>query len=118
MNPPNLNCDSHNVVYIFHCNLCNEGLYVGETKTSFRFRFNNHKKSIRDNTPGFPVAEHFNLPYHSLENLKVTLIASNFVCTEHRKAAELNWILKLNSHITGLNKDLGVLNQYTFHQIT
>ncbi|KAJ8022108.1 hypothetical protein HOLleu_39510 [Holothuria leucospilota] len=113
MNPPNLNCDSCNVVYIFHCNLCNEGLYVGETKTSFRFRFNNHKKS-----PGFPVAEHLNLPRHSLENLKVTLIASNFVCTEHRKSAELNWILKLNSHITGLNKELGVLNQNTFHQTT
>ncbi|KAJ8028138.1 Histamine N-methyltransferase A [Holothuria leucospilota] len=61
------------------------------------------------------VAEHFNLPGHALD-LKVTLIASNFVCTENRKRTELIWIMKLKSHLTGLNKDLGLLNQYTFHQ--
>ncbi|KAJ8036978.1 hypothetical protein HOLleu_17664 [Holothuria leucospilota] len=44
LKPPILNCDSCNVVYIFHCNLCKHGLYVGETRTSFRLRFNNHKK--------------------------------------------------------------------------
>ena len=118
LNPPNLNCDSTNLVYIFHCNLCIHGLYVGETGTSFRLRFNNHKKSIRDNAIGFPVAEHFNLPGHSLDNLKVTLIASDFVCTERRKRAELSWIFKLHSHLIGLNKDLGLLNQYTFYQAT
>ena len=116
LKPPNLNCDSCNVVYLFHCNLCKHGLYVGETGTSFRLRFINHKKSIRDNAIGFPVAEHFNLPGHALDNLKVTLIASDFVCTENRKRTELIWIMRLQSHLTGLNKDLGLLNQYTFYQ--
>ena len=114
--PPNLNCDSCNVVYILLCNLCKDKLYVGETGTSFRLRFNNHKQTIRDNALGFPVAEHFNLPHHSIENLKVILIANNFMCAEQRKRTELVWIMKLKSHMTGLNKDLGILNHYTFQQ--
>ncbi|KAJ8025868.1 hypothetical protein HOLleu_33546 [Holothuria leucospilota] len=60
--PPNLDCDSQNVVYLLYCTMCTNGLYVGETGTKFRYRFNNHKKSIRYNTRGFPVAEHLHWP--------------------------------------------------------
>ena len=113
LNPPNLNCDSKNVIYIIHCTACSNGTYVGETGTPFRLRFNNHKKSIRDNFPGFPIAEHFNLPLHSLLNLRCTLIASNFISTADRKRKELNWIIRLKTHVHGLNKDLGVLSNYS-----
>ena len=112
--PPNLNCDSSNIVYIIFCTYCQDGNYVGETSTSFRLRFNNHKKSIRDNFPGFPVAEHFNLPNHSLKDLKFCIIGHNFPSTQHRKNAEIKWILKINSHTNGLNRDLGSFNCFSF----
>lgn len=98
----------------FYCTICNSGNYVGETGTAFRLRFNNHKKSIRDNLPGFPVAEHFNLPNHSLENLKCILVGSNFSSSALRKRKEIEWILRINSFVQGINKDLGVLTPYQF----
>ena len=113
--PPNLDCDSQNVVYLLYCTMCPKGLYVGETSTKFRYRFNNHKKSIRDNARGFPVAEHFGLTNHSLRNLKCVLLGSNFQSPRHRKRTELDFILKLNTHTEGLNRDLGPLNHFTFY---
>ena len=39
----NLNCNSKNVVYLITCKVC--GIqYVGSTTTTFRSRFNNHRK--------------------------------------------------------------------------
>ena len=40
--PGNHNCDSANVVYLIHCQKCQETLYIGETGGNFRYRFNNH----------------------------------------------------------------------------
>ena len=114
LRPPNLDCDSQNVVYLIYCTNCEDGLYVGETGTKFRYRFNNHKKSIRDNARGFPVAEHFGLDNHSLQNLKFVLLGSNFHSPRHRKHTEISFILKL-IHTNGLNRDLGPLNHYTFY---
>ena len=114
--PPCLSCNASNVIYLFFCNMCNDAIYVGETGTKFRLRFNNHKKSIRDNAVGFPVAEHYNLAYHSLANLKCIILATNFSTPDQRKRCEIKWILKLNSHVTGLNKDLGPLSRYNFDQ--
>ena len=34
--PGNHNCDSTNIIYVFMCNKCNYGNYVGETSTKFR----------------------------------------------------------------------------------
>lgn len=56
--PGRFNCDSENVTYILICSKCPEGIYVGETGTKFRLRFNNHSFSIRKNLKGFPVATH------------------------------------------------------------
>ncbi|KAJ8019210.1 hypothetical protein HOLleu_42337 [Holothuria leucospilota] len=95
------------IVYIFYCTICNSGNYVGETGTAFRSRFNNHKKSIRDNLR-FPSGGTFNLPNHSLENLKCIPLGSNFSSSALRKGNEIEWILRINSFVQGINKDLGV----------
>ena len=116
LRPPPLTCDTKNVIYIFYCNICNEGNYVGETGTQFRLRFNNHKKSIRDNFSGFPVAKHFNLPGHSIDNLKCILIANNFSSPSQRKSNEIEWIFRLQTNTVGLNIDLGPLNGLNFYK--
>ena len=112
--PPALTCDSPNVIYLLSCDRCPHGNYIGETSNPFRFRLNYHKKTIRDNTKGYPVAEHFNLPDHSIDDLKCTLISSGFKSPFCRKRREMQWILKLKTHTSGLNRDLGFLKGYTF----
>ena len=62
----NYYCNSSNVIYLIKCMKCDSGNYIDETSTFFRLRMNNHKKSIRDNNKGLPVARHFNIPGHSI----------------------------------------------------
>ena len=83
--------------------------YIGETSSKFRFRFNNHKASIRNKSPGLPVAEHFNTPNHSVQDLKFTILMGGFSNTEARKKQELRLILKCDSHVHGLNRDLSFM---------
>ena len=110
--PVKAGCNTPNVVYILYCSQCPEAIYVGETANRFRTRFNNHKHSIRNNPPGFPVASHFNALNHSPRDLRCIIVKDKFPNTESRKLHEQKLILKLNSHVTGLNKDMAFLSHY------
>ena len=72
--PGNYNCDSCNIVYLLICSKCDSGYYIGETSNRLRLRLNNHKKSIRDNSRGFPVAVNFNQPDHTLKNVRCAIL--------------------------------------------
>ena len=111
LKPGNFNCDTSNVVYLLFCNKCPHATYIGETSTKFRLRFNNHKLSVRNNNPGFPVAEHFNLPEHTLSDLKCVLSYGNFKSAQERCNRELKTIISLNTHRTGLNRDLAFMSR-------
>ena len=111
---PPLNCDSANVIYILYCDACNDGNYVGQTGGKFRFRFNNHRKSIRDESNNYPVSRHFNLPDHSYDDINCILVDSGFSSTTSRLKCEHKWILKLKTNSKGLNSDLGILSGFTF----
>ncbi|KAJ8019512.1 hypothetical protein HOLleu_41141 [Holothuria leucospilota] len=106
-------CDSANVVYLLFCNKCSQGNYIGETKTPFRLRFNNHKQTIRSNSKAHPVAVHFNLPSHSLIDLKVCIIKGYFKTDSERKAHELKLIRKVDSRNKGLNKEFSHLGTFS-----
>ena len=82
--PGNYNCDSCNIVYLLMCNRYDSGNYIGETSSRLRFRLNNHKKSIRDNSRGFPVAVHFNQSDHSLKILRCVILRGDFKTTADR----------------------------------
>ena len=112
LKPGKFNCDSDNVVYMLNCTLCPLATYIGETSTSFRLRFNNHKHSIRRNSTGFPVAEHFNLPNHSLSHLKCSILFGNFRTAQERRKREIKTILQLKAHTTGLNRDLSFMSTH------
>ena len=111
-------CDSPNVVYLMYCVKCENSHYLGETGTKFRLRFNNHISSIRHNSHGFPVAEHFNLPNHTITDIRFCILAGGFRNDTHRKQTELQYILKYNTHNQGLNRDLGALSAYNFFRPT
>ena len=105
-------CDSQNVVYILFCAKCPNAVYVGETSNRFRFRFNNHKHSIKHNFSGYPVAMHFNEQSHTMEDLRCIIIKNHVPNMDNRKLIEQKIIIKLNAHITGLNKDRDFLSHY------
>ena len=63
-------CLSVNVVYSIICRRCG-CLYIGETGRRLRERFGEHLRSIRNNSPRFPVAEHFNSASHSLNDIMI-----------------------------------------------
>ena len=98
-------CDSQNVVYILIWAKCPNAVYVGETSNRFRFRLNNHKHSIKHNFSGYRVAMHFNDQSHTIEDLRSIIIKNNVPNMDNRKLIEQITIIKLNTHITGLNKD-------------
>ena len=67
-------CISKNIVYGIICKPCNI-IYIGETGRRLADRITEHIRSIQDNFPGFPVAQHFNPPSHcSLNDFSVTRI--------------------------------------------
>ena len=74
--PGSFSCNSSNVVYLISCNKCliGEGNYIGETSTKFRFRINNHRSSIHNNTPGHRVANHFNKYNHTANDLRCCIL--------------------------------------------
>ena len=114
--PGNYNCDSCNIVYLLMCNKCDSGNYIGETSSRLRLRLNNHKKSIRDNSRGFPVAVHFNLPDHSLKNLRCVILRGDFKTTADRLICEQTLIYKFKTHSKGVNQDLAFLSPHSYFQ--
>ena len=115
--PGNYNCDSCNIVYLLMCSKCDSGNYIGETSNILWLRLNNHKKSIRDNSRVFPVSVHFNLPDHSLKNLRCVILRGDFKTTADRLICEQTLIHKFKTHSNGVNQDLSFLSPYSyFHQ--
>ena len=46
-------------------------MYIGETGRRLRERFSEHLRSIRNRSPGLPVAEHFNSANHTIDDIRV-----------------------------------------------
>ncbi|CAN7947414.1 unnamed protein product, partial [Ixodes hexagonus] len=105
-----VNCDSENVIYLIECSTCKEQ-YIGQTKTAFRFRFNNHKADVKCK-PNLPVSKHFSQPGHSIMNANVAIIQSGFKTQIDREIRESFLIHKFQCKI---NEDLGTLS--TIHSL-
>ena len=61
---------SENLVYCISCRRCSH-IYIGETGRGLRSRIGEHLRSVRNNTPGYPVAQHFNSAGHSITDVQV-----------------------------------------------
>lgn len=103
-------CTSTNVVYILTYRRCTI-LYVGETKHRLADRVTEHLRSIKQNFPGFPVANHFNPPsVCSIQDLMVTAAISCRGSDRDRLMAENRIIMKLGTLTpNGLNVKLELL---------
>lgn len=70
----NITCKSKNLIYLVTCNKCSKQ-YVGQTSRILAERIANHLSCIRKHKSN-PVALHFNLPNHSINNFKIQGIDS------------------------------------------
>ncbi len=108
--PIGANCQSNNLIYLITCKTCH-AQYVGETYRNLGQRIYEHLYSIRKkgNTP---VADHFNSPGHSIDDVQVEVISNVYLHVPQncRKGIEIcrlvekKWIHKLKtSQYPGLN---------------
>ena len=63
-------CNSTNLVYLITCTKCCKQ-YVGITTRQLKVRINHHRTNIIRKLPIYNISKHFNLPDHTLQNLKV-----------------------------------------------
>ena len=82
-----------------------------------RFRTTNHKHSIKHNFSGYPVAMHFNEQSHTIEDLRCIIIKNHVPNMDNRKLIEKKTIIKLNTRITGINKDREFLSHYDLYVV-
>ena len=94
------------------------GNYIGETSNRLRLRLNNHKKSIGENSRGFPVAVHFNQPDHSHRNWRCVILRGYFKTTADRIIYEQTLIHKFKAHSKGANQDLSCLSPFDSQRVS
>ena len=98
------NCNTENIIYLIECDKC-KMRYIGETERSLSERISEHKTYIRTKKLNQPTGYHFNLPGHSLDQLKVTVIERiTKTSVLYRKERESYIIRKFNTHNRGMNK--------------
>eukprot|EP00061_Rhincodon_typus_P011242 g36121.t1 len=97
-------CTPANVVYCIRCSRCGL-LYVGETKRRLGHCFVEHLHSVHDKQQHLPVTNHFNSPFHSLDDLSILgLLQCHNDAT--RKLEEQHFIFLLGiRQPNGLNVD-------------
>jgi peptide-methionine (R)-S-oxide reductase len=102
-----LNCNSSNVVYCISCDKssCDYVQYIGESGRKFKDRFSEHIGYVKSGIISQPTGQHFNLPGHSIANMKATLLEK---CEKNtatfRKLRESFFINKFDTKNKGLNK--------------
>ena len=68
--PPAIISPALRKILCISCRRCSH-IYIGETGRSLWSRIGEHLRSVRSNTPGFPVAQHFNSACHSITDVQV-----------------------------------------------
>ena len=72
-------------------------LGTNQSKITRRERFGEHLRSIRNNSPGFPVAEHFNSASHSLNDIMICGLKRCSGDNTRRKKQEMKLIFELGT---------------------
>ena len=109
-------CTSSNVIYLITCSKCKKQ-YVGMTTKQLNVRINHHRSNVLCKKKIY-LCVHFNLPDHSLKNLRVQVIdrvLSNGPDSLHQlRALERYWIGTLKTvQPLGLNNSLGFPSSHT-----
>ena len=103
-----INCKTTNVIYKIMCNVCPAEFpgYGGETGRTLGDRIKEHRGYIRQKRLNTPTGEHFNLPGHSIADMRVVGIERVLPKNNDmlRKTREAFWINQYELTTFGLNK--------------
>ena len=98
-----------NVVYLIECTKenCKNNIYIGETSRTLRSRLAEHRGYVTSQVTDQATGAHFNLPGHTVANMKATVIEMVKKQSDvYRKERENFFIRKFNSYHAGLNKKM------------
>ena len=104
-----VDCNSSNVIYCIKCskNACNHVQYVGETRRKVKCRFTEHLNYVKTENVLQPTGKHFNLPGHSISDMKIIVLERCFLDSKHfRLEREKYFIEKFATKWKGLNRKL------------
>ena len=101
-----LDCTISNCIYMIQCTKHNCNMrYIGETKRIMKFRLAEHRGYVTNQVLSTPTGEHFNLPGHSLSDMKMVILEKVRSQDDlYRKEREKYFIRKFNTYYAGLNK--------------
>ena len=107
-----ISCQSNNLVYMIICTKENcqhkfkiQQKYIGETERKLKDRICEHIGYINTKKTEQATGQHFNLPGHSLSDMKVTVLEQVFKSDpEYRKERESYLIRKFNTYYQGMNR--------------
>ena len=89
--PCDLSCSTTNVIYLISCAKCDRQ-YVGETKQKVSARLSGHRSAIKKHANTF-IARHFNLPGHTMDDIRIQPILN----ISHRTLERPRKILPLDA---------------------
>lgn len=102
-------CESSNVIYCIFCNKqgCDKIMYIGETERQLKVRIREHISYVHNLNITTPTGFHFNLPNHSIQDMKVQVIEKcKETSTVYRKIREQRFINLFETFRKGLNKKM------------
>ena len=102
-----MTCESYNIVYMLECqkDSCREK-YIGTTGRQLKHRLGDHRGYITHQVLSKATGAHWNLPGHSLADLRVTIIEqSKYKSEEYRKEREKHFIRKFDTYNNGINRE-------------
>ena len=104
-----VDCETTNLVYVISCDrqACKFVQYIGETGKKLKERFSQHIQNVKSENPSTSTGLHFNLPGHSIANMKISIVEKCFNDSKmYRKIRESFFINKFETKHLGLNKKL------------
>ena len=102
-----VNCETYNCVYMIECqkDKCKDR-YIGQTKRRLKDRIADHRNYIVNQVVSTATGAHYNLPGHSLADMKVTILEQVRYNDElYREEREQYCINKFNTFYNGLNRE-------------
>ena len=102
-----VSCSTFNCVYMISCDKENcHQKYIGETGRILKHRKADHRGYILNQVQSRATGAHFNLPGHSLANMKFTVIEQVKYNNEaYRKERETYHINQFNTFYQGINRE-------------
>lgn len=103
-----LTYDSSNVINLLQCAI-EKLLYIRQTETLFKIRFDNHKANV-ESIPNLPLSMNMLLPELSLDKVTVILLQSGFQSHREREIRKSYFSSKFNTLADVINESPGMLS--------